>query len=148
VADQDGFTSAEIAAGPTTTDSFTTTTASHELVGARIPKGYNVVTLAGETANPGPGSSLTTSVSFSVATSNTIVEVIGLGSGQQTSALTGVPGLTLQKTSTNEAVQLAGTSNLAPGPYTVTLTTSQTGPAAQDPVDAAAILAVFEFQKT
>lgn len=146
VSDQSGFTSAEIAAGPSTTNSFTTTTASHELVGARIPKQYSLVSLAGDSTNPGPGSSLTTSVSFSVAAANTIVEVIGLGSSQQTSSLTGVPGLTLQRTSSTEAVQLAEATNLAPGPYTVTLNTSQTAPA-QDPNNAAAVLAVYEFQK-
>jgi hypothetical protein len=147
VSDQNGFTSAEIAAGPTTSDSYTTTTAGHELVGARIPKKYSLVSLAGDATNPGPGSSLSTSVTFAVATSNTIVEVIGLGSSQQTSSLSGVPGLKLQKTSTAEAVQLAEATNLVPGsPYTVTLNTSETAPG-QDPNDAADVLAVFEFQE-
>jgi hypothetical protein len=145
VQDEAGFTSAEIGAGPTTTNSFTTATAGHELVGARIPRG-DMVTLGGEASSTGPGSTLTTSVPFVVTASNTLVEVMGLGSAQQTSSLSGVTGLTLQRTSTAEAVQLADVSTLAPGPYTVTLTTSQTA-GGQNPDDAAALLAVFEFTK-
>ena len=115
VSDQNGFTAAEIAAGPTTTNSFTTSTLGHELVGARIPAVQRGLTGRGFD-QPGPGSSLSTSVSFSVTSSNSIVEVIGLGSSQQTSSLSGVPGFTLQATSTTEAVQLADATNLTPGP--------------------------------
>jgi hypothetical protein len=146
VDDADGFTSAEVAAGPTTRDSFTTTAPGHELVGARIPGKYSACSLVGENSNAGPGSTLTTSVSFVVDESNTIVEVIGLGSSQQTSSLSGVAGLTVQKTSTSEAVQLAEAPNLAPGPYTVTLNSSQTAPD-QDPNHAADLLVVTECQK-
>ena len=144
VQDGAGFTSAEIAAGPTTTNTFTTATAGHELVAARIPRGDSV-SLGGEASSAGPGPTLTTSVTFVVTASNTLVEVMGLGSSQQTSSLSGITGLTLQRTSTAEAVQLADVANLTPGPYTVTLTTSQTAPG-QNPEDAAALLAVFEFQ--
>jgi hypothetical protein len=146
VVDEDGFTSAQIAEGPSTTNSYTTSTAGHEFMGARIPRSYSLISLAGSNSNDGPGSSLSTSVSFSVATSNTLVEVIGLGSSQQTSSLSGVVGLTVQETSGSEAVQLADATNLAPGPYTVTLTSSETAPD-QDPNHAADVLAVFEFQK-
>jgi hypothetical protein len=144
VQDGAGFTSAEIAAGPSTNDSFTTATAGHELVGARLPRG-DIVTIGGEASSAGPGSTLTTAVTFLVTASNTLVEVLGLGSGQQTSSLSGIAGLTLQRTSSAEAVQLADVSNLAPGSYTVTLTSSQTA-VGQNPDDAAALLAVFEFQ--
>jgi hypothetical protein len=145
VQDDAGFPAAEIAAGPSTTNAFTTATAGHELVGARIPRGDSV-SIGGESSSAGPGSSLTTAVTFLVTASNTLVEVLGLGSSQQTSSLSGIAGLTLQRTSSAEAVQLADVSNLAPGSYTVTLTSSQTA-GGQNPDDAAALLAVFVFQK-
>jgi hypothetical protein len=147
VQNADGFTSAAIAEGPTTRDSFSTTTADHELAGVRLPRGYRVPVPAGENTDTGPGSSLSTSVSFSVTESNTIVEVIGLGSSQQTSSLSGLPGLTVQRTSSVEALQVATVSNLAPGPYSVTLNTSETAPG-QDPNQAADLLAVFVFEKS
>jgi len=146
VQDADGFTSAAIAEGPTTSNSYSTTTVDHELAGVRIPKRYSLITEAGENANAGPGSSLSTSVSFSVAEANTIVEVIGLGSSQQTSSLSGVPGLTVQQSSPVEALQVAEAFNLTPGGYTVTLDSSQTA-MGQDPNHAADLLAVFEFDK-
>jgi len=142
----DGFTSAAIAEGPTTSNSYSTTTVDHELAGVRIPEGFNQIVDAGDNSNAGPGSSLTTSVTFSVGQTNTIIEVIGLGSSQQTSSLHGVPGLTRQKSSNVEAVQVADAYNLTPGSYTVTLDTSQTAPG-QDPNRAADLLAVFEFHQ-
>jgi hypothetical protein len=146
VTNADGNLSAQIAEGPSTTNSYTTAATTHELVGARIPRSYSLISLAGSSSNAGPGSPLSTSVMFTVPASGTLVEVIGLGSSQQTSSLSGVTGLTVQQTSTSEAVQLADATNLAPGPYTVTLTSSQTAPD-QDPNHAADVLAVFEFQK-
>jgi hypothetical protein len=146
VNDADGFTSAAIAAGPTTSNSYSTSTTIHELAEVRIPTGYSQITEAGDSANAGPGSSLTTSVSFSVAEAGTIIEVIGLGSGQQTSSLSGIPGLTPQRSSSTEAVQVEDAIDVPPGPYTVTLDSSQTG-VGQDPNHAADLLAVFEFQR-
>lgn len=145
VTDADGYASAAIAAGPSTTNSYSTTATSHELVGVRIPTAYSQVTEAGDSTDAGPGSSLSASVSFSVADPDTIIEVIGLGSGQQSSSLTGIPGLRVQRSSSTEAVLVDQAFDVAPGPYTVTLETSQTavGP---DPNHAADLLAVFEFQ--
>lgn len=147
VQNADGFTAAAIAEGPTTGESYTTATTDHELVGARLPRGYHVAMPAGVNTDIGPGTSLTTSVSFVVTESNTIVEVVGLGSAQQTSSLSGLPGLTVQKSSSVEALQLATVSNLTPGPYSVTFNSSQTAPD-QDPNHAAALLAVFVFEKS
>jgi len=145
VQDADGFTSAAIAEGPTARNSDPTTT-GHARAGIRTPTADNQIVLAGESSNAGPGSSLTTSVSFSVSEDNTIVEVIALGSGQQTSSLTGVTGLTMQESSNAEALQVADVLDPTPGPYTVTLDSSQTAPG-QDPNHAADLLAVFEFER-
>jgi hypothetical protein len=54
--------------------------------------------------------------------------------------------LTVQRSSATEVVQVADVVDVTPGPYTVTIDTSQTA-AGQDPNHAADLLAVFEFQR-
>ena len=144
VVDADGFTSAAIAGGPTKVNAYSTASATHELVGVRIPAAWGEYLGVVSNSNGGPGSPLSTTTSFSITQSNTLVEIVGVGSGQQTSSLTGVAGLHVQASSSTEAVQVASVSDLAPGDYSVTLNSSQTAPD-QDPNHAAALLAVFEF---
>ncbi len=91
------------------------------------------------------GPDLSVSVTFSVATSNSLAVVFAIGGGAQCQELSGVPNLGVDAdTQLLNPILTIAHSYLGPGRYTVTANSHQCA-AGQDPNHAGALLAVFVF---
>ncbi len=147
VTNADGNLSTAIAVTSSNSDSFSTQSQNYYIGGFAVSKFSSMTAKYG--SNPGPGSSMTATVQFSVSQQNSLVVLLGLAGDQQCATFSNsVPGLSVdqdnQDTTVGTYVITIAHAVLAPGTYSVSYNT-QFCYAGQDPNHATALVGAFVF---
>jgi hypothetical protein len=149
VINADGNIVAALAATTSDTDSFSTS-AQYPAIGGVSVSDFSSLLPPSHGSNSSPGAS-SASDSFTVNVPGSLVVIMALGGGEQSIAVSGVPGFTIDATNFNGVcnqglppVIVIGHAYLNPGTYAVTEQTTQCA-AGQDPNHAGDLIGAFVF---